>query len=487
MQDVTDMRGYIRCLEEMGELERLHGVDLKLEVGALTERAAELEGPALLFDSFNGFAPGFRVASNMFRTCRRTAPAMGLPTDVNGVDFLMAWRKKLAGFKPVPPEQVEGGPVFENQMADAQVDLYKFPTPLWHELDGGPFIGTGCGVITRDPESGKINIGTYRVMVQEKNKVSVKMNPGKHGRLAFERSRAAGKPLPVAITLGQGPSVFLASQMPLPPDVNEYEFAGYLQGSPVPVVRGAVTGLPIPANAEIVLEGEMPPLKDEEMPLEGPFGEWPGYFTDANVGETPVMIVKRVYYRNDPIILGAPPLKPPASYLPIPLGAATLWEQLEKAGVPDVRGVWGFVYGGQPGPFTVISIRQRYAGHSKQALLVAAGARACAYGGKFVVVVDDDIDIANPFDVIWAIATRCYVRDGIDVVKSVWASVCEPAMPPEERSPRGYVSDRVLIDACRPYRWMEDFPKVNAFSKEFKDEVEKKWKARLGERGAKQQ
>jgi 4-hydroxy-3-polyprenylbenzoate decarboxylase len=401
---------------------------------------------------------------------------MGLSLDAKGVDFLYAWRKKLAAYKPVPVEQVEGGPVMENQMSEDDVDLYKFPTPTWHDLDGGPYIGTGCGIITRDPETGHVNVGTYRVMIQDKNRVSVKMNMGKHGRLAFERSRALGKSLPVAITLGQGPSVFLASQMPLPPDVNEYEFAGYLQGSPVPVVRGAVTGLPIPANAEVVLEGEMPPLKDEEMPLEGPFGEWPGYFTDANVGETPVMVVKRVYYRNDPIILGAPPLKPPASYLPIPLGAATLWEQLEKAGVPEVKGVWGFVYGGQPGPFTVISIKQRYSGHSKQALLVAAGARACAYGGKFVVVVDDDIDITNPFDVIWAIATRCYVRDGIDVVKGVWASVCEPAMPPEERSPRGYVSDRVLIDACRPYRWMDQFPAVNAYGKEAKDAVERKWK-----------
>jgi UbiD family decarboxylase len=476
MRDVTDMRGFIRCLEEMGEIKTLSGVDLKREVGALTERAAEKEGPALLFDRFKNYPPGFRVISNVFRTCKRTAPAMGLPEDLAGIEFLYAWRKKLAAFKPVATQQVEGGPVCENQMDESEVDLYKFPTPSWHDLDGGPYIGTGCGVITKDPETGKINVGTYRVMVQNKNTVSVKMNMGKHGRLAFERSRAAGKPLPVAITLGQGPAVFLAAQMPLPPDVNEYEFAGFLQGAPVLVVRGAVTGLPIPANAEVVLEGEMPPMKDEEMPREGPFGEWPGYFTEANVGETPVMIVKRVYYRNDPIILGAPPLKPPASYLPISLGAATLWEQLEKAGIPEVKGVWGFVYGGQPGPFIVISIKQRYAGHSKQALLVAAGARAGAYGGKFVVVVDDDIDITNPQDVIWAIATRCYVRDGIDVVKSVWASVCEPAMPPEERSPKGYVSDRVLIDACRPYRWMDEFPAVNAFEKEFKDEVERKWK-----------
>ena len=140
MHDVTDMRGFIRCLEDMGEVKSLEGADLKVEVGALTERAAEKEGPALLFDRFKDFPPGFRIVSNLFRTCRRTAPAMGLPVDLKGVEFLYAWRKKLAAFKPVPTEQVEGGPVCENQMADGEVDLYKFPTPSWHDLDGGPYI-----------------------------------------------------------------------------------------------------------------------------------------------------------------------------------------------------------------------------------------------------------------------------------------------------------------------------------------------------------
>ena len=476
MEPVRDMRSFVRRLEEIGELKRLEGVDLNLEVGALTELMGEREESALLFDGFNDYPRGFRVISNVFRTCRRAAVAMGLPLELKGVDFLHAWRKRVTTFKPVPVEQVEGGPVFENQMEENEVDLYKFPTPIWHELDGGQYIGTGCGIITKDPESGKINVGTYRVMIQEKNKVSVKMNNGKHGRLALDRSHEMGKPLPVAITLGQEPSLFLSSQMPLPPDTSEYEFAGWLQGAPIPVVRGAVTGLPLPANGEVVLEGEIPPLPPEQLPKEGPFGEWPGYYTDATVGDVPLMTVKRVYYRNDPIILGAPPLKPPNSYLPIPLGAITLWEQLERAGVPDIKGVWGFVYGGQPGPFTVIAIKQRYTGHAKQALLVAAGARAGAYGGKMVVVVDDDIDISNPYEVIWAISTRCNAREGIDIVKNVWASVCEPTISPEERDTRGYISDRVLIDACRPYQWIDRFPAVNAFSREFKEKVAKKWK-----------
>ncbi len=469
------MRSFVSRLEELGELKRLEGVDLNLEVGALTELMGEREQAALLFDGFKDYPKGFRIFSNVFRTCRRAAVAMDLPLELKGVDFLHAWRKRVSGFKPVPYEQVEGGPVFENQMDESEVDLYKFPTPIWHDLDGGPYLGTGCGVITKDPETGKVNVGTYRVMIQEKNKVSVKMNKGKHGRLAVDRAHAQGKALPVAITLGQEPSLFLASQMPLSPDTSEYEFAGWMQGAPIPVVRGAVSGLPLPANGEVVLEGEIPPLPPEELPKEGPFGEWPGYYTEATVGDVPLMTVKRVYYRNDPIILGAPPLKPPNSYLPIPLGAITLWEQLERAGVPEIKGVWGFVYGGQPGPFTVIAIKQRYTGHAKQALLVAAGARAGAYGGKMVVVVDDDIDITNPYEVIWAISTRCDAREGIDIVKNVWASVCEPTISPDERDTRGYISDRVLIDACRPYQWFDRFPAVNAFPREFKDKVAKKW------------
>ncbi len=144
------------------------------------------------------------------------------------------------------------------------------------------------------------------------------MNKGKHGRLAMEKYHAAGKPCPLAITIGQAASIFLASQLPLTPETGEYEFAGWLQGSPIGVAPGPLTGIPLPATAEIVLEGEVPPYKEKDLPKEGPFGEWHGYFAAANVGEVPLMAVKRIYYRNDPIILGVPPLKPPNHYVATP-------------------------------------------------------------------------------------------------------------------------------------------------------------------------
>ena len=259
MPTALDMRTYIDVLEEMGEIRRLSGVDLDLEVGALNELVGEQEGQALLFDQFADYPGGYRVICNLFRTCRRTAVAMGLPIDLKGTDFIAAWRERFRQFKPLPALRVESGPVFENQVEESDIDLARFPTPKWHELDGGAYIGTGCAVVTQDPDSQKINVGTYRMMVQGKNKVSVKMNLGKHGRLMLEKSHARGKALPVAVSLGQEPALFIAAQMPVSPEVDEYQFAGWLQNSPIPVVRGALTGLPIPANSEVVLEGEIPP------------------------------------------------------------------------------------------------------------------------------------------------------------------------------------------------------------------------------------
>jgi len=472
----NDLRAFIDDLREAGDLREIAGADWNLEIGAITELLGEEEGPALLFDEITGFAKGFRVMSNVLRTHGRTAVALGLSPELSGVLLLKAWRQRLKEITPVAPVTVDDGPVFENRLNGAEVDLERFPAPVWHEHDGGRYLGTGSAVITRDPDSGAVNIGTYRCMVQSKDTISVKMNKGKHGRIAMDKYHARGEPCPVAIGFGQAVPIFMVSQLPLAPDQREYDVAGWLQGSPVEVVESPLHGLPIPASAEIIIEGEVPPLDETDLPKEGPFGEWPGYFADTTVGEVPLMHVKAIYHRNDPIILGVPPLKPPNNYVSVPLGAAQLWDQMEGAGIPDVTGVWGYVYGSQSGPFTVVSIKQRYAGHAKQAAMAAASARSGAYGGKFVVVVDDDIDVSNINDVIWAISTRCNPRDGLDKIRDVWTSPADPAIAPEDRSPHGYTMDRVLIDACRPYRWRDEFPAVNVFSDDYRAKMRKKWK-----------
>lgn len=471
----NDLREFVERLERDNDLKVFEGADWNLEIGALTEIGAETNAPALMFDNIKGYPRGYRVLSNFLQAQRRTAIALGLPENLSGVKLLNAWRDKLRSYKPVPPKTVSEGPVLENIMEGDLVDLGKFPTPFWHAHDGGRFIGTGTAAITRDPDTGIVNIGTYRCQIQGNNRLSVKMNRGKHGRLAMMKYHAKGQPCPIVVSVGHAPQLFLAGTMPMPAGVDEFGVAGFLAGAPTEIIESAATGLPIPAFGEIVLEGEIAPYKDGEPPSEGPFGEWWGYCVDASIGEVPVMDVKRVYYRNDPILLGAPPLKPPNNFVPLPLGAGILWDQLERAGIPEVKGVWGYVYSAQPGPLTVISIRQAYAGHAKQTLLVAAGARAGAYGGKFYVVVDDDIDIADINDVMWAVATRCNARDGIDLVKNVWTSPSDPAHPPQTRTHKGFTSDRVLIDACRPYLWMDQFPMVNSFAPEIKAAYRKKW------------
>lgn len=478
-----DIRSFIAELEEIGQLRRIDGADWNIEIGAITECVADKEGPALLFDNVKDYPAGFRILTNVFRTHDRFALATGLPAKVTGLALLDQWRRKFRSLKPYPTVELKDGPVLENVDRGEDVDLLKFPAPLWHEEDGGRYIGTGCCVVTVDPETGASNLGTYRCMVQGRDRLSIKMNKGKHGRIMMEKYHAAGKPCPVAVSLGHDPTLFLSSVLSLGSEVQEYEIAGALRGASVEVVKSPLHGLPIPARAEIVLEGEIPVLSEVSLPREGPFGEWPGYYADTTTGEVPLMIVKAVYHRDNPVILGMPPLKPPNFYMSLPLGAAALWDQLEQAGIPNVKGVWSFVYGGVIGPFVVISIRQAYLGHAKQTLVAAAGVRAGAYGGKFYIVVDEDVDITNLHDVIWAVSTRCDPGEAIDFVRGVWTSPADPAIRPGKRAMthgqttlrHGYRMDRVLIDACRPYDWIDEFPKVNSFPEDLKQAIARKW------------
>ena len=481
--NTADLRTFIGQIEELGQLRRIEGADWNVEIGAITECVSDKEGPALLFDGIKDYRKGWRILTNVFRTHERFALATGLPTGVHGIELLDIWRKKFKAFEPFPCTEVPDGPVFENKMTGEDVDLSLFPAPKWHEDDGGRYIGTGCCVITLDPDDKTSNMGTYRCMVQGRDRVTIKMNKGKHGRIMMEKYHAQGRACPIAVSLGHDPALFLASVLSLGSGVQEYEIAGALRGGPVEIVKSPLYGLPIPARSEIVLEGEIPPFTKGSLPKEGPFGEWPGYYADTTTGEVPLMIVKAIYHRDDPIILGMPPLKPPNHYMSLPLGAAALWDQLESVGIPNVTGVWSFVFGGVAGPFIVIAIKQAYLGHAKQTLVAASGARAGAYGGKFYIVVDDDVDITNLQDVIWAMATRCDPGEAIDIVRGVWTSPADPAIRPSKRAMapgqttlrHGYIMDRVLIDGCRPYAWLDEFPKVNSFPAALKRQIDAKW------------
>ena len=473
----SDLREWINIVDDLGELKTVEGVHWDLEIGVISEEEIGRKGPAMLYDRIVDYPPGYRVLVGALSSQRRLALTLGLAPDLDVQELLLKWREKSRDLKPIPPKYVEDGPVFENRYFDDDVDLFKFPTPKWHEHDGGRFIGTGSVDITSDPDDGWINLGCYRVMIHSKNQVGFFISPGKHGRMHRDKWFQRNEPMPVAISIGHDPAIFLAGGTGVPFGLSEYDWVGGLKGEPVEVIRGPITGLPIPASAEIVLEGYVNP---SDLLMEGPFGEWTGYYGSDERPE-PVMQVKGLYHRTDPIILGQPPGKPTTapSYSGCFLRSAAIHEQLEKAGVPGISSVWCHEVGGTR-LFTVVGIDQRYAGHAKQVGVVASECQAGAYLGRFVLVVDDDIDVMDLKDVIWAMCTRVDPAGDIDILRRCWSGPLDPMLRPDKKERREFFNSRAIIDATRPFEWRDQFPIVAQSSPETRERIRNKWKERMG-------
>jgi UbiD family decarboxylase len=470
-----DLRGFLSKADELGMLRVIENAHWNLELGAISEIMTDVpDNPILLFDKIPGYPPGYRVMANHFNTAKKVALAKGLPLDLNPFEMIMLWRDRRRNYRAVPPVRVDSGPVMENVMKGKDVDLLKFPVPQWHLLDGGRYLGTGTEVITRDPDSGWVNMGTYRQSVLEGNRLSIFIEQHHHGRLIAQKYWAKGEACPVAACYGAEEALFTAAFADLPPGVSEYDFAGWLRGAPVPILIGEITGLPIPANAEIAIEGEIPP-PEEESHAEGPFREWTGYYSQAAEPQ-PVIRVKAIYHRRDPIIVGTTSQSRFINAAPLPDAAGSAFEALERAGVPGVRGAWSFMQS----LFVVVSIEQQYAGHSKWVLAAMAGVRTAASANRYYVVVDEDIDPTDLNQVLWAICTRVEPSEQIDIVRGMRAGGIDPVVSPEKRQKKDFTSAIMLIDACKPFAWKEQFGKSLTFTKEYISQVRTKWGEILG-------
>jgi len=231
------------------------------------------------------------------------------------------------------------------------------------------------------------------------------------------------------------------------------------------VIASEIHGLPMPAHAEIVLEGEIDPV---ETQAEGPFGEFMGYYASAQ-SQQPLVRIRRVYHRDDPILTMASPMRPPNDILlsKCIVKAGMIWDELERAGLSGVAGVWCHE-AGVARLFNVIALKQAYAGHAKQALLIGAGCQSGAYIGRFTIVVDHDVDPSDTFEVMWAMSTRCDPAEDIDIVRKMWAGPLDPMATAN-------TSSRALIDACRPFGRLADFPKVTQASPELRARVAEKF------------
>jgi 4-hydroxy-3-polyprenylbenzoate decarboxylase len=383
------------------------------------------------------------------------------------MDMVRSLKERLKQFQGLPPTEVETGPIQENILRGDDVDLYKFPVPRWFEGDGGRYIGTCDMVITKDRDKGWVNLGTYRIQVHDRNTAGIWITPGKQGRLMAERYFAQGESCPVAICCGQNPTLWVASTQPLPWGISEYEYAGWIKGQPVEVVRGVTTGLPVPADAEIILEGEILPPQVEQR-MEGPFAEWEGYYA-SGATMAPVVRIHSIMHRDNPILTGLNRIRPQGQLYNYLFRAAQIWDQLEKCGVSDIRGVWK-MDGGEKLIF-VISLEQRYPGHAQRAALVALGGAAGDPGTRILVLVDEDIDVTSTKEVLWAIATRCDPEHDIEILRDSWGDKVDPVTIIRGDG----TTSRAIIYACRPFSRIHDYPPVVSVSEELEQGIRAKW------------
>src|SRR5713226_1980570 len=234
----TDLRDWLRRVEQLGELQTVRGANAEEDIGMATELLGRTRpSKATLFDEITGYRRGFRVLSNGLGSFSRIAITLGLPPDASPHELVRLWQERVRkGIPSIAAEVVKDGPVFENVLRGDQVDCTIFPAPKWHEFDGGRYLGTGSFDITRDPEEGWVNLGTYRVMVHDRNRVGYYISPGKHGRIQREKYFARGEKCPVAMVVGSDPLLFLASCTELPYGLSEYDWVGGMRGEPVQTV-----------------------------------------------------------------------------------------------------------------------------------------------------------------------------------------------------------------------------------------------------------
>ena len=474
----NDLRDWLEEVDKMGELNRVDGADWDLEIGAISILSGERrDRPALLFDNIKGYPSGYRVLTAPLASRKRIEFTLGLPSTRSEMELIDVYRHKLQEWetkiKNFPYEVVDSGPILENVHSGSDINLFEFPVPKWHELDGGRYIGTADAVITQDPDTGEVNLGTYRVMVHDNKTTGFYISPGKHGRIHREKYHAMGKPCPVAVVIGMHPLLCEPiAGTELPPGT-EYNYAGVIRGEPIRVIREEITGLPIPSDSEIVIAGWSPPNKKRD---EGPFGEWTGYYASMQRAE-PVIDVERIYHRNNPIILGAQMFRGAGdnSIFSVIKGSALIYNALTKSGIPDVRGVWLSEVGMQQ--LVIVSIKQRYPGHAKQAALIASQSRPAAYHGRYIIVVDEDIDPSNIQDVLFALCTRSDPEKDIEIIKRCWSTPLDTMI---RKPTNAYFNSRAIIDACRPYDWMDEFTKEIKVHPELAKRVKEKWGLLLG-------
>lgn len=477
-----DLRAWLDRARELGQLKEVAGADARTELGTVAKLNARRGGPALLFGQVPGYPDGFRVLTGTMLNPATLGMTLGLDPglDRRGLSAAALRLIQEAGSRgsEFAPQVVDDGPVMENVVTGDDIDLTIFPAPQWHEDDGGPYIGTGGIQIDKDPDSNWVNAATYRSQLHGKTTVGAAVWMPHHGAVIRQKYWDKGEPAPAVFCFGQHPLLLATGgAFPLPRDQSELDFAGAIAQQRLPVITGPVTGLPIPAHAEIAVEGYIYPDKSQ---VEGPLGEFTGYFAGDAI-DRPYLDVKALYYRNDPIIVGCPPGKPPHdySYLMSVSRSATLKAAFSRAGIPGVTEVWAPEAGASVF-WIVTSIKQQYPGHAQQVATFAATLEM----DKYSIVVDDDIDPTDADEVIWALSTRTDPAADIDIVRQGTTNELDPMIGPEDKRRNRILNNRAVINACIPYERLVDgtFPRAVQEPPGTVAAVQAKWPDLFGKR-----
>jgi len=458
------MRDFIEQAEAEGMLQRIKAeVDWDLELSHIAKLNEEKKGPALLFENVKDY--NSPVITSVCTTTERLSIIMGMPKDSTLVDLMRYWVEK--GKTKVPPKIVDTGPCKENKMMAEEVDLFKFPVPKFFPMDGGRYFGTAHFVVTKDPESGWVNLGTYRLQLLDKNTLGTQFIKGKHSDIMLKKYQAMGKPMPVAVVVGCDPLIFLMGAARLSAFESEYDLAGSIRGEPIEVVKCETNDLIVPASSEIVVEGEVDADKFLE---EGPFGEYTGYYSGVGTDPRNYIKVNCVTHRNNPIFMATTVGRAVTdTHMTMALTyGSTLWQQLEAMKIPGIKAIYCPPEGS--GRFlAIISIKQMYPGHADQVLTAAISTEMGAYGLKTVIVVDEDIDPWDIPRVMYALSFR-FQPNRSQVIKRGRSTPLDPSLPINARE----ITGRLLLDATIPYDWKEK-PIPIELDPEIVKKVEARW------------
>ncbi len=475
------LRDWLGLVEKAGQLKRIAApVHQDEELSAITFMATRKEtAPALMFDSVDtGHATGGRgrVLANMLGASReRYALAMGIDPALTTRDMIEATRGVMG--RQIAPSDVAKAkaPVNEVVLRAGHFDLTEFPAPKFWPGDGGGYIGTGNIVLTRDPETRRINVGCYRQMLLGPDRIGLYCSPGKHGLLDREATWAQGKPLEVVAAYGIDPVMFMLAAQVFGIDESELDVAGGIMGRGVALTEAETVSLPIPAEAEFVIEGLVHPGPRAE---EGPLGEFTGYYGRERSPQ-PVIEVTAVHHRRDPIMTAALMARYPSceigAYYAI-MRSARILDDLKRIGVAGVVGAYAHPAAASGWGLVVVSLQQKHAGHAAQVLALAAQCPAAAYYTKWIIAVDDDVDPTDINDVLWALSTRCHPTEDVDLLRNTWSTGLDPSRFPAEMRPYGA---KMLINACKPHRHLAEFPQTTLLRRATYDRVASRW-AELG-------